>query len=733
MSAREFVIDAVSLLVGGRVRSVSFGLVIALLCSVTASASQTRVHAVEGGELLAGELDGAGINGEGHIVSGPEMKDVVSMVPGAVLSIARAGDGQLYLGTGSPGRVYRVNGSEFVELHQPDKPLVTAVLPVGSDTLVALTTPDAGADVINLTTKKTERVTAPAKLLLAGIVVDNVVYAVGSGDDGGVVLRLLRGATGFETVVTTKEPLRSIAARTVGGKTRIVVGGAEEGVVYEVVGNSVRGLLDAAPGEVTALQIAADGTIFAALADSEGRLSRQATARAKSDDEESDDKKVAAKARRVKGGELWRIDVDGTPRVVWQSKAHAPYALALDSERGRLLVGTGPEGRVLSVGLQPTSRASVLSRRKGADEITALLVEKGATLLGTAHGGALLSLTPTTITSSWLSRALESDGRARYGLTRVIVEQGTARVSLRTGNTKDPEDGSWGPWSTAKPASPTGVVLEVEPATSVQLKIELSAGAAVSGAFVAYLPDNHAPEIAAIDVLAPGWRVTTNPRQPPESRSVTFGEKPFSRFLDRRGAQNPTMEERPYGKQTFDVGYRTIYAYAEDPDKDALVYRFFLGRQQGGAAPTTWKSLGEWSDEPFVSLEASRLADGDYRVKVEVSDSPTNGAVRALADTRISVPFVVSHRAPLVSAASATRQDRAVRIAFDVDAALPLVSVRCSTDLSEWLPLDPKDGILDAAQESFSTTLPATKETDAVSCEIYDEALNFQRFDVAVR
>jgi hypothetical protein len=214
---------------------------------------------------------------------------------------------------------------------------------------------------------------------------------------------------------------------------------------------------------------------------------------------------------------------------------------------------------------------------------------------------------------------------------------------------------------------------------------------------------------------------------------VTFGEKPFNKFLDRRGAQNPTMDERPYGKQSFDVGYRTVYAYAEDADKDALRYRFFLGRQQGSAPPATWKSLGDWSEDPFVSFEASRLADGEYRVKVEVSDSPTNGHARALTDTRVSAPFVVSHKAPAVSSPSAARDEGVVRVGFEVVADLPLISARCSTDLAEWLPLDPKDGMLDGAREAFATTLPATKQTDAVSCELYDEALNFQRFDIPVR
>ncbi|HEY1097291.1 MAG TPA: hypothetical protein VGF99_00120, partial [Myxococcota bacterium] len=238
---------------------------------------------------------------------------------------------------------------------------------------------------------------------------------------------------------------------------------------------------------------------------------------------------------------------------------------------------------------------------------------------------------------------------------------------------------------------------------------------------------------------APGWKVIANPRDPPETRSVTFGEAPFAKFLDRRGGMNPTLDERPYGKQSYDVGYRTVYAYVEDADKDALRYRFYLGRVQGPQSPSTWQLIKDWSAEPFVSFESSRLADADYRVKVEVDDSPTNGPTRLLGDTQMSAPFVVTHQAPRTSALSATRSAGKVRLRLSVEAPLPLVSVRCSTGLDEWLPLDPVDGILDGSRESFDVVMAATASSstgtavDAVSCEIYDEGLNFARVDVPVR
>jgi hypothetical protein len=64
-----------------------------------------------------------------------------------------------------------------------------------------------------------------------------------------------------------------------------------------------------------------------------------------------------------------------------------------------------------------------------------------------------------------------------------------------------------------------------------------------------------------VEVLAPGWKVTASVREQSESRSVTFNEKPFAKFLDRRGGQNPTLDERPFGKQSFDTGYPVDFAW----------------------------------------------------------------------------------------------------------------------------------------------------------------------------
>ncbi len=695
---------------------------VALAAAMPAAASQSQVHVVEGlKDLMDGDLDGARISPAGVVTVAPQTSVIAEGLTGPVLAVARGGDGQLYAASASPGRVWRiVDGKAPESVFETEKPLVTALLPVGKDKLVALTAPDGGAEVIDLKTKKHDTVLAKdAKMLLAGAVLDGTVYAVGGGEEG-VLMKLAPGAKAFEVLARTKEAqLRSVAVGRVGGALKIVVGGGEEGVVYEVTAGKVRALVDAAPSEITSLALGRDGTIYAAAVDGEGKLSKGAVSKVKDDDDKKD--KKDQKARKVKSAEIWRIDPHGRATVLWQSKDHGAYALALYD--GELVAGTGPEGRIYELDPAGGRPAGILTRIKDHDEVTALLVDKTGLVFGTAHAAAVArAASSKAARGTYLSGALDASALARYGSV-TARSRGSVELSVRTGNTKEPDD-TWSSWASSPSAAPAGQY--------AQVRAQLSGAASLEGLTLSYLVDNRAPDIDRVEVLAPGWKVIASQHDASETRSVTFNEKPFAKFLDRRGGQNPTLEDRPFGKQSFDSGYRTVYAYVEDADKDALRYRFFLGKVDAAGGVKKWTPLKEWSDEPFVSFEASRLADGDYKVKVEVDDLPTNGPARKLTDEDVSPAFVVSHAPPRLSGAQARRDKNGIHVKLDVAGALPLTVVRCSAGGDDWVPLNPKDGIIDGPRESFDVELDAGGKLDAVSCEVYDEALNFNRIDIPV-
>ena len=140
-----------------------------------------------------------------------------------------------------------------------------------------------------------------------------------------------------------------------------------------------------------------------------------------------------------------------------------------------------------------------------------------------------------------------------------------------------------------------------------------------------------------------------------------------------------------------------------------------------------------WGDEPFVSLDASRLRDGRYEVKVEVDDLPGNGPLRALADQATSARFAVTHTRPTFEAASAVAGKSGVRFRFAVKAALPLSLVECSIGGDAWVPVDPMDGILDDTVERFDVMMPGAATFGSSSCRCEDEGRNRAKVDLPVK
>lgn len=709
-----------------------------LLPAGAARATRPEVHTVAGyGDLAGGELEGTAVDGRGFVHLGVDHDEWVGDLPGPVLALTRAGDGKLYVATAAPGRVWRVTkGSDPELIADLKKPLVTALLPIGRGSLVALSAPDGGAHLIQLASGKAPTVVEAkdVKMLLGGAVYEDRVYAVGGGDEG-VLLRWRVGDKAFERLATVKEKhLRSVAVQKARKGARVVVGGGDEGVVYDWENGRLRALVDSKASEVTALALGRDGRVFAAIVDTDKKLSDGATDR---DEEEDEDDEEEDKPRKVKSSEVLSIAPNGRVDVLWQSKSHGAYALALTDKDSRLLLGTGASGRVYDVDPKGRRRASIVLRTDGHDEVTVVVPDRAGVLLGTAHPGGVVALGRTARPRGvYLSKVLDSKSIARYGAASVdatLPAGARVLVSVRTGNTDEPDD-TWSRF--AKPVVSEGV-LAVERGRYAQLRLELERGTKgepiVRGARIAYLEDNRPPEIAKIQVLHPGWRVVATERDPSDSRSVTFGSSPFKRYLEESGSQLPTMDDRPSGKQKWTPGWRTIYAYVEDPDKDALRYRWSLGRVAPDGRVPTWREVKDWSDEPFYSYEAARMADGEYRMRVEVDDAPTNGPARALADDGESPTFKVAHARPKFITASATKVKNGFRVRLQVRAELPLAGVRCSAGAEDWIPVDSIDGIVDTTTESFDARVEGPDVFSSVSCEAMDEAGNHARIDLPVK
>ena len=58
--------------------------------------------------------------------------------------------------------------------------------------------------------------------------------------------------------------------------------------------------------------------------------------------------------------------------------------------------------------------------------------------------------------------------------------------------------------------------------------------------------------------------------------------------------------------------------------------------------------------EKYFSFDSTAFADGEYRIRVTVSDSPSNTTEDALSSTEETDPFVIDNTPPAITKLSGT-------------------------------------------------------------------------------
>src|SRR6202011_3207168 len=87
----------------------------------------------------------------------------------------------------------------------------------------------------------------------------------------------------------------------------------------------------------------------------------------------------------------------------------------------------------------------------------------------------------------------------------------------------------------------------------------------------------------------------------------------FTSLEPARNASDP-------GKRVFRKGYRTFTWRAHDDNGDSLRYSLSF-RRRGGAA---WLRLRDNVEETSMNFDTSQLPDGDYELRLTVSDATDN-------------------------------------------------------------------------------------------------------------
>ncbi len=645
-------------------------------------------------DFKGGELNGVAVGSDGTLRPGWDLGAQPVADVSTLWAALAMPDGSVLLGTGNEGKLVEMRGGVSKVLAETKALAVTSLTQAWGGAVVLGTLPEGkvmkwhGGKLTELVTlKDTDHVWA-----VAFDKKSNVVYAA-TGPQGKL-WRIEASGNAQVYFDAEEDHLMSLA---VGPDGAVYAGASDNARLYKVTAaNRASVLYDFNRTEVRAIAVAPGGVLYAianelssgSFAGGFGRGSVNTAATPSS---------AGAGARGR--GILVKLDADGTPDTLFEDSSEHFVSLTL-GEDGKPLVGTGAEGRVYRV---EDDHSTLMLADVAERQITGL-VSSGKQQFVVASDPAVLRPVRGLggADAVWTSKVLDAGIRARYG--RLAWDtSGKVELSTRSGNTSTP-DATWSAWSKGVTApalvgSPSGRFFQV------RARFNQGPGAELSRVEVAFVTDNLRPTITGIDASSGS------------QRSSSGG----SGVQSSGGSVQRSTETR------VNLSWRV-----DNPDQDELRYRLHY-RPVGGA---TWYELlkpGEKLTAPSYAWDVSSLPEGRYKVRVSVSDEPSNPPERVKRHERESNVIVVDTSAPTLEGLKVTGK-KITGIALDGASAIQRIEAAVA-GTEDWAPFAPLDGIFDELREEFELDVSSLVPQGGtlVSVRVFDQAGNMSVRSVSVR
>ncbi|HXE89894.1 MAG TPA: hypothetical protein VNK82_02925 [Terriglobales bacterium] len=708
-------------------------------------------------EFAKGTARGVAITSDGSLLPAPAF-DAVATSPSTYLwAVASDGKGNVYAAAGAPARVYCVSSEgKLSVVFKPQELQVQALAVDKSGRVYAATSPDGKVYRIERKSgaKPAEAVRAepgaeapldpdyssseffdPKTKYIWDLAFDAEGRLYVATGDRGEIFRVSPDGQGSVFFKSDEAHIRALAFDR---KGNLIAGSDGSGLIYRI---SPAGagfvLFSARKKEITALAVDAEGNIYAAGL-GEKRVTPmmpqpvpQPVVPAASPAQPTPGITVQVTtqpqapppvalppALGVQGGsDVYRIAVDGSPRILWSSPQHVVYTLAFDRQ-GRLLAGTGNEARIFGIASDGSYTDLV---KASATQVTGFApLPDGTLYAATSNLGKLFRLgTVPAAESTFESEVLDARNFSRWGRAEARGS-GSFELWARSGNVDNP-DRNWSPW---KKVSVTGLV-DAPPARFLQWKLVLHAAPAparVESVTVFYRPTNVAPQVEEVAVQA-GARFQAVPKPPADSQPVQLGAPPPA-------PAQPRFEPPPPPAQR-DRGSVAARWKASDDNDDDLEFTLYYR----GDGESRWKLLDEKLSDKVYSWEAGRLPDGGYQLKVVACDGPSNSPQEALCGEKESPRFELDTTPPRIEDLKSAPEAGHARVTFlATDTFSPILRAEYSLDGGDWKRIEPADGIADSISESFDVSIPVSAgEEHTIVVRAYDKFENAGSARVVVR
>jgi hypothetical protein len=693
-------------------------------------------------ELLKGEARGVSITDTGVVTLAPNMTQLFNTEQAYVWASAVDSAGNIYLGTGHDGKLFRITpDGKGALLYKTAELDVTALAIAGDGSIFAATSPDGKVYRVTSEGKAEVYFDPPDKYIWSLAILNDGSLAVGTGDNGKLYRVRTAGAKPEASLLidTNQTHVMSLAVTSRGD---LIAGTDPGGLVLRISpeGKSFA-LYDAALREIHALAAAADGSIYALALGESAATSKTGTAGATTSEsaavtaaaaatvtaDESGVVQVAAQPQPARSrndltnarSAVFHIMPDGSSDVLWSSTTVTGFAVL--AAPGGVLIGTSDKGRIYRV---TDDGRDTLLLQSTEGQISALVAKGADIFAASSNQGKLFRFGESSVREgSYESPVRDAKLVASWGK---IWWRGTGTIEFqtRTGNSDRP-DMTWSDWSMAY-SDAHGSQISSPKARFIQWRAVLrAAGVArpmLEDASLAYLPRNVAPEVLAISILPPGVALQPQLQIQIDPNIESSGLDPS---LFGVIAQAPP-------RRLYQRGARALQWQAEDRNSDTMEYAVFY-RSLNEA---NFRLLKDHIRETFFTVDGASLADGRYVFRVVASDAPDNPPSLALSGERVSEPADIDNTPPTIRAIGQPQisGDR-VRLVFEVeDTTGRIKRSDVSVDGTVWKEVFPDDGIADSSKERYSLELNLTGAGEhTVSLRAYDNSNNVGNISVTFR
>jgi sugar lactone lactonase YvrE len=686
-------------------------------------ASEPKIWTVDTrAEILKGEAKGVSIDENGTISLAPKLNEVFKTEQSYVWSSAIDNAGNVYLGTGSDGKIFKVDASGRGALLYDTNELNVSALAIGkSGELYAATSPDGKVYQIDAGGNAAVFFEPKEKYIWSLAVFSDGSLAVGTGENGKIYRVRTAGANPATSLFsdTSETHIISMEADRNGN---LYAGTDSSGLVLRFSPDGKPfALLDSSLREIHDLAIGADGSIYAlALSESAATVKPAETTTTTTSTETTPAEQTPKSRYDLSAAKsaVYRILPDGGSDVIWNSSTVTAFSVYAHLTGNGVLVGTSDKGRIYSVQNDGRERL-VLQSNEG--QISTVFTNGQSLFATSSNQGKLYRFGSESVAEGvYESSVLDAKASAEWG--RIWWRAGGDIVlQTRSGNTEKPNE-TWSDWS-ASYADQKGAQIASPKAKFLQWRAVLKATANLNEVNVSYLPRNIAPEILSIQILPTNVGLQANPPIQIDPNIENSGLD-----LSAFGLQNPQIPPR----RVYQRGARSLQWTAEDRNADRLEYDLYYR----AVGETNFRLLRESLRENFFTIDGSALTDGRYIFRIVAKDSPSNPISQALSGERLSEPVDIDNASPTISAVgTATVSGDKARVTFDAaDAASFLTRAEYSVNGGEWQNVYADDGISDGARERYTLEVPLkTAGEYTITLRVFDANGNVGSARVLVR